>query len=274
VHYQHRYHAGNFADVFKHVLLCGLLEALSRKPAPWGYLETHAGTGSYDLGDDAAQRTGEWGDGIGKLWRPEVLATLPESFAGALRALNPDGPLRHYPGSPLLAQGIARDDDRIVLCERQAPVVAELRAHFAADARVAIHQRDGYEAYALLPPEQKRGVVLIDPPFERPDEFDAAADFVERAAARFAHGVYAFWHPVKNRHAAERGARRFGAGLGRERLRIAFDTGAPLAGRMYGCGMVILNPPFGFAQACEPWLRTLVRELSQGPRAGFTCEPG
>jgi 23S rRNA (adenine2030-N6)-methyltransferase len=272
VHYQHRYHAGNFADVFKHVLLCGLLEALDRKPAAWCYLESHAGAGAYDFADEAAQRSPEWREGIGRLWEDPAATALPASYLEGVRALNPDGALRHYPGSPWFAQRLARPQDRLVLCERQAPIAAQLKLRLGGDARVVLHQRDGYELAALLPPPEKRALVLIDPPFERVDEFDALQDLLERCLKRFAHGVYAIWHPVKNRYAAERWARRVAESVGRPQLRLALDTGATPAGRMHACGMLVVNPPFGFAETARGSLQVLARRLAQGARAGFSCE--
>lgn len=272
MHYRHSFHAGNFADVFKHTVLCGLLAALNRKDKPWCYLETHAGAGRYDLQAAGATRTGEWQDGIGALWDA---TGLPGPLAGCLaqvRALNPDGKLRHYPGSPLFALSQARAGDRLVLCEKVPEVAAELREALDRDKRVILHQRDGYESHALLPPAEKRGLVLVDPPFERPDEFDAVAQYLESALARFAGGVYAAWYPLKNRHAAGRFVRRLGR-TGREGCALEFETGAAGEGQMRACGMAVVNPPFGFRDAVEPALKVLVRELALGPKAGYRIVP-
>src|ERR1043165_9663162 len=198
MHYQHRYHAGNFGDVFKHALLCALLKALNRKDTPWFYLETHAGSGDYDLRRDEAARTGEFEDGIARLWPLRFKEGALFDYLRQVAALNPDEQLHGYPGSPLIAQALARPQDRLALCEKEPEIAAALKQTLGRDRRVAIHHRDGYEAYALLPPQEKRGLVLIDPPFERRDEFDTVAEFLERAVGRFANGIYAAWYPVKS----------------------------------------------------------------------------
>lgn len=269
MHYRHSYHAGNFADVFKHVVLCALLGALSRKDKPWCYLETHAGAGAYDLAGEGASRTGEWRDGIGRLHGLANAPPLLERYLDVVRGLNGTGALRHYPGSPLFAQALARDSDRLVLCEKVPEVVADLRENLKGERRATIHQRDGHEAPALLPPREKRGLVLVDPPFERPDEFEAAAGLVEKSHARFAAGVYAIWYPLKNRHAAARFERRL-ARLGDEPpLRCALETGAPGEGQMRACAVLVVNPPFGIAQELEAAGGLLARELAQGARAAY-----
>jgi 23S rRNA (adenine2030-N6)-methyltransferase len=269
MHYRHSYHAGNFADVFKHVALCALLGALSRKDKPWCYLETHAGAGAYDLAGEGASRTGEWRDGIGRLHGLANAPPLLERYLDVVRGLNGTGALRHYPGSPLFAQALARDFDRLVFCEKVPEVVADLRENLKGERRATVHQRDGHEAHALLPPKEKRGLVLVDPPFERPDEFEAAAELVENCHARFAAGVYAIWYPLKNRHAAARFERRL-ARLGDEPpLRLALETGAPGEGQMRSCAVLVVNAPFGVAQELEATGRLLARELAQGARAAY-----
>lgn len=257
MHYRHAYHAGNFADVFKHVLLCGLLNALNRKDKPWCYVDTHAGAGSYDLSSGAADRTAEWKDGIGRL---AGLEKAPEPLATYLGIVKREG--RRYPGSPLIAQALMRPGDRLVLCEKVPEVCAELKSRLHAE----IHPRDGYEAHSLLPPKEKRGLVLIDPPFEARDEFGRCADFLQRAQQRFANGLYAVWYPLKNRHEAQRFLRRCERDSAAPLLNIEFDNGAPGEGQMRSCGLLLINPPFRFDQDIGDALRLLARELAQGPR--------
>lgn len=273
MHYRHGYHAGNFADVFKHVVLCGLLAALNRKDKPWCYVETHAGAGAYDLRAEGATRTGEWRDGIGRLFTsvPAERGDAPAlaDFLEVVRAFNPGGVLRHYPGSPMFARAFARDGDGLVLCEKIPEVAAELKANLAGERRAAIHRRDGYEAHALLPPAQKRGLLLVDPPFERPDEFDAVATLVEKAVARFPGGVCAAWYPLKNRHAAGRFERRVARACAEPPLRLALETGAPGEGQMRGCAMLVVHAPHGFAEAFAPSGRRLARALEQGRHAAY-----
>ncbi len=272
MHYQHSYHAGNFGDVFKHALLGALLSALNRKEAPWFYLETHSGAGSYDLSREAA-RTGEFQDGIARLWNLRSRESPLTELLRLVAALNPDEQLRGYPGSPLIAQALARPQDRLAFCEKIPEVAASLKKALGRDARVAVHARDGYEAYALLPPAEKRGLVLIDPPFEARDEFDIVGEFLQRAVGRFANGVYAAWYPVKNRHAADRFLRRQGAELDRPAIRLEFDTGARAEGQMRGCGMLVVNPPFGFEAQARSMLSFLTRPLAQGPKPGWSVGP-
>ncbi len=269
MHYRHSFHAGNFADVFKHAVLWGLLQALSRKDKPWSYLETHAGAGAYDLSGEGATRTGEWREGIELLYG---LADAPEPLASLLahvRGFNTDGALRHYPGSPLMALACARETDRLVLCEKQPAIADELKVNIGGEARVKIHRRDGYEAHALLPPAEKRGLMLIDPPFERPDEFEAAAELAEKSLARFAGGVIAIWYPLKNRHAAGRFERRVAKASGKGVLRLELSTGARGEGQMRACAVLVANPPFGFAESFADTGHRLKHELAQGPYAVF-----
>lgn len=271
VHYRHSYHAGNFADVFKHIVLCGLLNAMNRKDKPWCYIETHAGAGLYDLRSAGAVRTGEWREGIGRLMN---LQETPEPMAGFLRIVREAqaSSATHYPGSPVFAQALARPEDRLLFCEKVPEIATELKRSLGRDGRVAIHRRDGYEAHSLLPPAEKRGLVLIDPPFERPDEFEAVAEFLKQASNRFAPGIYAAWYPLKNRHAAGRFERRAAALGGEPPLRIEFDNGAKAEGQMHASAMLILNPPFRFEQDIAPALKILVQELAQGPRAAYTAQ--
>ena len=269
MHYRHSYHAGNFADVFKHVVLCALLAALSRKDKPWCYVETHAGAGAYDLQGEGATRTGEWRDGIGKLWGLDRAPPLLQTFLDVVRGVNGTGALRHYPGSPLFAQALAREGDRLVLCEKVPEIAAELRENLKGERRAVVHHRDGHEAHALLPPAEKRGLMLIDPPFERPDEFEVAAELVEKSVNRFAAGVYAVWYPLKNRHAASRFERRVARACDEPPLRFSLETGAPGEGQMRGCAVLVVNPPFGLERELQPSGALLAQLLAQGPRPSY-----
>jgi len=266
MHYRHSYHAGNFADVFKHLVLCALLRALSRKDKPWSYLETHAGAGAYDLQGEGATRTGEWRDGIGRLHGMTGGPPLLETLLGVVRGVNGTGALRYYPGSPLFAQALARDTDRLVFCEKVPEVVADLRENLKGERRAVVHQRDGYEAHALLPPAEKRGLVLIDPPFERPDEFDAIEELLRKSIARFAGGVYAVWYPLKNRHAAARFERSVARLCEEPPLRLGFENGAPGEGQMRGCAVLVVNAPYGLESELRASGMLLAQMLGQGPR--------
>lgn len=271
MHYRHSYHAGNFADVFKHVVLCGLLAALNRKDKPWCYLETHAGAGAYDLAGETAARTGEWRDGIGRICGMQHTPEPLDSVLKAVRALNTGG-LRHYPGSPLIALAQARSADRLVLCEKVPEIAASLKDNTAGDRRITVHRRDGYEAHALLPPPEKRGLTLVDPPFEQPDEFEAVAELLEKSLARFAGGVYAVWYPLKNRHAAGRFERRVARACAEPPLRLALETGARGEGQMRACAVLVLNAPYRFETEIQPALTLLAKALAQGPKAQYSIE--
>lgn len=264
MHYRHAYHAGNFADVHKHVLLCGLAQAMARKDKPYAYLDTHAGSGGYDLGSAEAIRTGEAAEGALRL---QGLQDPPEPLASWQRivsAANSGGAWRRYPGSPAFVKALAREDDRLLLCESVPEVAEELRTRLF-DATV--HVRDGYESASLLPPVEKRGLILVDPPFERRDEFAAMVEFLERAQARFAGGVYAFWYPLKNTHELVRFGRRLAAASSKPVVDFHFNTGAPAEGQMRGSGLMVVNPPYRFADDMAPALAVLARELAVGPRA-------
>jgi 23S rRNA (adenine2030-N6)-methyltransferase len=261
VHYRHGFHAGNFADVFKHALLCALLDALNRKPAPWFYLETHSGAGRYDLREEAL-RTGEFRDGIERIRTRSDIPAAMQAYMRIVRGLGENA----YPGSPLVAQAFAREGDRLALCEKIPEVAESLKVAIGRDRRVAVHARDGYEAYALLPPTEKRGLVLVDPAFERRDEFDAVSEFLQRSLARFANGLYVVWYPLKNRHEANKFLRRQERELRRPAIHVELETGAPAEGQMRGCGILVVNPPFGFDTQARAMLPFLSRRLAQGPK--------
>jgi 23S rRNA (adenine2030-N6)-methyltransferase len=269
MHYRHAYHAGNFADVFKHAVLCGLLNALNRKDKPWCYLETHAGAGAYDLAGEGAARTGEWRDGIGRLHGMSGAPAPLDRLLEIVGALNAGGELRRYPGSPLIARALARPGDRLVLCEKVDKVAADLAENLRGERRAVIHRRDGYEAHALLPPEEKRGLVLIDPPFERPDEFQAVGDLLEKSLARFAGATFAAWYPLKNRHAAARFERRMARVAETPPLRVALETGAKGEGQMRACAVLVVNAPFRFEADFDACGRALAGALSQGRQARY-----
>jgi len=272
MHYRHRFHAGNFADVFKHVLLVALLRALNTKDKPWCYLETHAGAGRYDFTDEAAARTAEYREGIERLWPQVTSPPAVTAYLEAVRALNPDGQLRYYPGSPLLVQHCVRPQDRMLLCEKLPEVAQELRDHLASQERAHVHVRNGYEAIALLPPAEKRGLVLIDPPFEGASEFESCAEFLVKGVQRFNAGVFAVWYPYKNRHATERWLRRVQRDCKREILNLTMAVGLPAEGQMRACGLLVVNPPYTFRAEATEALAWLAPRLKQGPGSSHQIE--
>ena len=270
MNYRHAYHAGNFADVLKHAVLVGLLEALKQKQTPFCYLDTHAGAGRYDLHGAEAQKTREAVDGVLRLLDASRLPSSVHVYLNLVRALNSGragGDLAVYPGSPLLATLLMREQDRAQLCELQGDEAQALRELFRGDARVAVHERDGYAALrALLPPRERRGLVLIDPPFEaQEDEFRAIEAALADALQRWPSGMYAVWYPIKlrqhvlpfHRWFAERGVKKT---LVAELL-LHPDNSAL---RLNGCGMLLVNPPWKFDRQLEELLPALIQRLAQG----------
>ncbi|MFL5257220.1 MAG: 23S rRNA (adenine(2030)-N(6))-methyltransferase RlmJ [Rhodopila sp.] len=247
MNYRHAYHAGNFADCFKHALLVGLLDFFARKPTPYFVLDTHAGMGRYDLEADAAQRTGEADAGIRRLLANQPPANQPPALGHYLELVQTLG---LYPGSPTLIRTVMRPGDRLACCELHPEDVIPLRRQFHHDPQVDVHSRSGWEALkALLPPREKRGLVFIDPPFENPDEFATLADGLKRGHSRFGHGVFAAWYPIKQR-AVVRG---FHAALEMAEIRdiIAIELylrEATNAAQLNGCGLLVINPPYQFAE--------------------------
>lgn len=199
MNYRHAYHAGNHADVLKHLVLCRIIALLSRKEAPFAYLDSHAGVGLYDLRGDQASRTGEWLEGIAKIWQAE---DVPEPFAdylGVIRAMNPEGELRHYPGSPELARRLSREQDRLQLNEKHPEDGRLLKENMKGDRRVAVHLGEGWHVpRALLPTQEKRMLMLIDPPFEQDDELERCVESLGDAIARMRQAIVAIWYPIKD----------------------------------------------------------------------------
>lgn len=269
MNYRHAFHAGNFADVVKHAALVALLEALKQKDAPCSYFESHAGAGRYDLTGEEAKKTGEHRDGVSRLLAATRLPAALHVYLNLVRSLGPHpaGGLAAYPGSPLIASLLLRPDDRLVLCELQEAEAAALRRLFQGDKRVAIHRRDGYEALrALLPPTPRRGMALIDPPFEAQSlEFDAIADALTHAFARWPTGVYAVWYPIKLRqHVAP--FHRFLRKSGMAKVLVAELCVHPdnSALRLNGCGLAIVNAPYRLDRTLAQVMPALLPLLAQG----------
>jgi len=264
MNYRHAFHAGNFADCMKHALLVWLLRALARKPAGFCVLDTHAGTGRYDLSGGPAERTGEWRGGIGRLLDdpPPALA----DYVGLVRQCG------LYPGSPVLARALLRPQDRLVCCELHPEDHAALHRLFAHDRQVAVHRRDAWEALgALLPPAERRGLVLIDPPYEAEDEYERLADGLRRGHARFRTGVFAAWYPVKHRapvRALDTALRESGI---RDVVAAQLDLREPLdPARLNGCGLLVVTPPWRFEAEAPALLHALLDRLGTG-EAGAGC---
>lgn len=271
MNYRHAFHAGNFADVFKHVLLIGLLDALQAKPAALCYVDSHAGRGCYDLTADEAGRTGEYRDGVLRLLGCPALPPALADYAALVRNLGEEaGVLRRYPGSPLIAAARMRERDRAIICELQDGEAAALKDQLRGDRRFAVHHRDGYEALkALLPPAQKRGLVLIDPPFEaQAAEFAIIQAALEQALRRWPNAIYAVWYPIKQLDAVapfHRWLTRH-VGMASAAELLVHPANTPL--RLNGCGLAIINPPWRFEQWIAGWLPALQALLSAPDTGG------
>ncbi|MDI3261652.1 MAG: 23S rRNA (adenine(2030)-N(6))-methyltransferase RlmJ [Fulvimonas sp.] len=285
MNYRHAFHAGNHADVLKHLVLYALLEALRVKPAPFAFIDTHAGSGLYALTGAEAERTGEWREGIGRLLHTDPgaqgeLVTLPpllRRWLDAVLALpgNAHG-LKCYPGSPLLAAGLLRESDSAQLCELQAEEAARLHALFRDEPRVHVHRRDGYEALkALLPPKEKRGLVLIDPPYEAQEaEYRRIEQALASALVRWPGGIYAVWYPIKQRSQVQpflRWARDTNAKRVLRAELLVRPADSPL--RLNGSGVLVFNPPWRLDDTLREPLRALARRLAPtAPAPGWTLD--
>jgi 23S rRNA (adenine2030-N6)-methyltransferase len=278
MNYRHAFHAGNFADVLKHAVLARILRHLCRKEAPWRFLDTHSGTGLYDLASDEALRTGEWRDGIGRIISgpplDPVLADFLDPWLAAVRAANGGRDLLVYPGSPTIAAAIARPQDRLVFVELHPLDADDLSARFAHDRRVTVAREDGWIAVrGRLPPPERRGLVLIDPPFERPGEFDRIVRAFADARRRFATGIVAAWYPIKDPDTVAV-AKQALVSAGHPRL-LAIEQWVrdPRGdGPLSGAGLVIANAPWRLAEDCEAALPALTERLSSGAGSGFRVE--
>lgn len=288
MNYRHHFHAGNFADVMKHALLVRLVRALQRKEKGFVYVDTHAGRGRYDLelagSGDTLARTPEWPAGIGRLWAGEAggAGTPPEcvrDYLALVRTFDRDGgnlaaTPRFYPGSPWLVRMLARPADRLSLWEKHPAECGALRAEFAGQPRTAVHEADGYGApRAVLPPAERRALVLIDPPFEAQDEFAQIARALGEGLARFPAGVLAVWYPLTGRARVD----EFFAEVRRLRppptlaaeLGVAGETAAI---KLKGCGLLVVNPPWRFDAEAETALGFLAGVLAQAPGGGARVE--
>lgn len=302
MNYRHAFHAGNFADVFKHIVLVRILLHLREKPAPFRVIDTHAGPGLYDLAGEDANRTGEWREGFGRLASATpgpAAATLIAPYLAACGDATPDAAPRHYPGSPVIAARMLRPQDRLIACESEPAAAAALAGHLRAAAprrrRAATLAgpvcgqptmppsgaasrgwakaltADGWTALkAYVPPKERRGLVVIDPPYERPDDFARLADGVMAAHRRWAGGIYLLWYPVKDRQGPDLLARALGSIAPDRRLRAEIAVTVPRPqSAMAACGIIVINPPWKLGEELAVILPVLVDIL--GRDAGRFC---
>lgn len=269
MNYRHAFHAGNHADVFKHLTLTRLLALFARKEQPFAYLDSHAGLGLYDLKGDEASRTGEWLQGVARLWDAPNVPALANDYLQVLRQLNPDGQLRYYPGSPELARQLTRAQDRLLLNEKHPQDGQLLKDNMRGDRRVAVHLGEGWHVpRALLPVQEKRAVLLIDPPFEELDELKRCAQALKESISRMRQTVTAIWYPIKE----QRLLRRFYqdlAGSGAPKLLRAelYVHSLETPNSLNGSGLAIANPPWGLEEELRellPWLAKLLAQTQGG----------
>jgi 23S rRNA (adenine2030-N6)-methyltransferase len=278
MNYRHAFHAGNHADVLKHVVLAWMIERLKAKAAPFRVLDSHAGIGIYDLTGEAAGRTGEWRDGVGRL-HDETGAALPLSppaeavlapWRSAVAAVNGNGALRRYPGSPEIARLALRPQDRLALNELHPEDHASLASAYRRDARVRITNRDAdLVVKAQLPPPERRGIVLIDPAYEATDEAGRAIAMLAEGHRRFASGIFVLWYPVTGDDLSRRIERDAKALALPKTLDIRLDVRQPVrGGGLAGSGLLIVNPPWPLEETLRDLLPELVERLRQGRGAG------
>lgn len=268
MNYRHGFHAGNFADVTKHAILTLILGHLRQKESPFCVLDTHAGSGRYDLAGDQATRTGEAREGVVRLVSgggdaPSDLGPDLAPYLTCLREVNPGWPvLRTYPGSPMIVRALLRPQDRLVAVELHPEEARALKQLFRDDKQVAVHEADAYTALkAHLPPQQRRGLVLIDPPFEQPDEFRQLSRSLPEALHRFRTGIFAIWYPIKSVGPVEQFRAEI-AGLGRPALAAELYRFPPDdPERLSGSGLAIVNPPWKLDETLRRLLPVLAQKL-------------
>ncbi len=249
MNYRHAFHAGNFADLHKHAVLARVLLHLRRKPAAFRVIDTHAGAARYDLRGPEPSRSGEWREGIERVWqapRQEAAQDLLAPYLGAVAALNPDAKLRVYPGSPLIVTALLRRQDRLIACELEPRAAASLTAALRGDARAKALAIDGWTALgAYLPPKERRGLVLVDPPFEDAADFMRLPAALAAAHRKWPTGIYMLWYPIKERAAPDGLAKRLQRLAIPRMLRCELSLGPPRADAgLVGSGLIVVNPPF------------------------------
>jgi 23S rRNA (adenine2030-N6)-methyltransferase len=268
MNYRHEFHAGNFADVVKHATLSRIVAHLRAKPGAFRVIDTHAGAGLYDLTGPQASRTNEWRDGIARLLAADLAAEVRELLApylDAVTAYNPPGALTRYPGSPMLVRAWLRPADRLIACELEPAAAAALAPNLTGRRAKALTMDGWTAASAYVPPKERRGLVLIDPPFEAADDFIRLAAVLAEAQRKWATGIYLLWYPIKDRSGPDGLAKRL-AKLGISKILRAevLVTRPTDPNRLNGCGLIIVNPPWKLEAELAGLLPVLAACLQQG----------
>ena len=273
MNYRHAFHAGNFADVVKHAILARIIMHLQKKDAAFRVIDTHAGTGRYNLLGNEAIRGGEWHDGIGRIWShdfPPPVAELLAPYRDAIAAFNPDGKLAIYPGSPLLVRHWLRPQDRLIACELESGAAQALARHLRNDAVAKAVAIDGWTALnAYIPPKEKRGLVLIDPPYEERNELKRLADALAAAHRKWSTGVFVAWYPIKDMREIAGFTRSLEKSHIANALRIELIRDAAPEGKLRGTGLIVVNPPWTLADETKIFLPLLASVF--WPGENVTC---
>ena len=282
MNYRHAFHAGGFADVIKHIVLVRILTHLHDKQTPFRVIDSHAGAGVYDLTAEEARRGGEWLTGIARIMQArfsEGVLPLVAPYLDIVRAFNPQRDLKTYPGSPLIARALLRPQDRMVACEVEAGARKRLIDALRRDRQARVVDLDGWVALpAFVPPQERRGLVLIDPSFEQKDEFERLATGFAQAFAKWPTGSYLLWYPVKSRRATDSLAKHLAATIGAasvpgKYLRLEFSAAPQQAGStLTSAGLLIVNPPWRLAAELKAILPELEKPLGQGGAGRFRLE--
>ena len=287
--YRHAFHAGNHADVLKHVITIQLLNYMAQKEAPYLYVDTHAGAGLYALDTGYAAKNAEYENGIGKLWDKKDLPPALQDYLDLIKSINPSGKLRYYPGSPYCAEQVMRLEDRLRLFEMHPSDVKILQENMrkremhqaeqgqkARGKRVMVMAGDGFDSLkALLPPPQRRGIVLIDPPYEDKRDYKRVKDTLAIALERFPTGTYAVWYPILQRMESREFARKLGQ-LPAEWLHVSLSISQPMPDGfgLHSSAMFIINPPWTLEASLREVMPYLVKNLGVDSEAKFTIETG
>ncbi|AXK39945.1 23S rRNA (adenine(2030)-N(6))-methyltransferase RlmJ [Crenobacter cavernae] len=273
--YRHAFHAGNHADVLKHWLLVELAEYLNQKDKPYWYIDTHAGAGYYALDSEYAQKNAEFDTGVGRLWqRSDAPATLAR-YLDIVRSANPDGTLRHYPGSPGFAREVLRPDDRLRLFELHPTDYVHLADNFKQEKRARVEKADGFALLkSLLPPAPRRALTLIDPPYEDKKDYRRVVDTLEDALKRFPGGVYAVWYPLLQRAEVREMKKQLAKLPAKGWLDVELAVRTPSADGfgMHGSGLFVLNPPWTLPERIKATLPYLVKTLAEDKGAAFKLD--
>ena len=272
--YRHSFHAGNFADVLKHSVLIHILEHLKKKQKPFCYVDTHAGAGQYSLSSEHAEKTQEFVQGIGALWQSGNLPSAIETYVNVVKEFNPQGTLNYYPGSPLIAKHLLRKQDRLFLYELHSTDVKLLESAISQDRRVQLHHKDGFKhCIGLMPPAQRRGLVLIDPSYEVKADYDQVLETIMQLYKRFATGTYALWYPVVERSRINEMEKKIQ--LSQLRNVQLFELGQLVDSREHGMtasGMIVINPPWTLQAEMQQALPYLAKKLGIAAQGSYRIE--